>query len=120
MTRLDALTSLRKAVQAGDLSTVSAEHIYKAFGVHYQKRFWEIYQSGSLDAAKALHEAVLPGWTVVLSQNAHHRDWSAFVMFAIYGQIELESRANADDPARAWLLAILEALIAQEEPDDKA
>ena len=58
---------------------------------------------GSLDAAKALHDALLPGW------------W-----FAIDGALASVSDMNDDDgpffnatvkgnPARAWLLAILKA-----------
>lgn len=73
--------------------------------------------NGSLDAAKALHEALLPGWTTVLGQNAHHGDWSAIVRLTEDGEITHEYYGGAEDaPARAWLLAILRAYAAQQEP----
>lgn len=59
---------------------------------------------GSLDAAKALHEAVLPGW-----------GWAATQVGAnVEGPTEFYSD-DATTPARAWLIAILKALIAQAE-----
>lgn len=66
---------------------------------------------GSLDAAKALHEALLPS------------DWIADVDttgFAMVYQDEMEVSNNATAllpglPARAWLLAILRAYRAQRD-----
>lgn len=72
--------------------------------------------NGSLDAAKALHEAVLPefGWSC--------GPWGARVWLCsksphMHTRIRKEEELT-DNPARAWLLAIIHALIAQEE--DKA
>jgi hypothetical protein len=104
--RRQALIRVRDAVRASDLSTISAEHIYAAFGKHYQKRFWEIYQSGSLNAAKALQEAVLPEWWCKLRLSTRPT--------ASMGRLDPEVEGHDDNPARAWLLAILEALIASE------
>lgn len=61
---------------------------------------------GSLDAAKALHEAVLSGCIWRLTPNR-------CVIMDVHGC--LASVRNADNPARAWLLAIIRALIAIEE-----
>jgi len=67
---------------------------------------------GSLDAAKALHEAVLPGW-----------GWDISCMqLASVWDLECEGpviQGYAYYPARAWLLAILEALISTDDPDDQ-
>jgi len=74
--------------------------------------------NGSLDAAKALHDAVLPGW-----------DWSGYycgsTTTAFEYQLETEamrqslyfepvSGSSNHNPSRAWLIAILKVLISQE------
>lgn len=67
--------------------------------------------AGSLDAAKRLHDALLPGWFPGMSQNIHDGEWFAWVQnkagdhFTSFG----------DNPARCWLLAILRALDDQRE-----
>ena len=62
---------------------------------------------GSLDAAKALHEALLPGWEWdVASSDAA----AVFRGNALHGPAELAAAAN---PARAWLLAVLKAIAAE-------
>lgn len=63
---------------------------------------------GSLDAAKALHDALLPGWFPGLSQNVHDGHWYAWVQTTV----ECASAFN-NNPARAWLLAILRAVEAK-------
>ena len=63
---------------------------------------------GSLDAAKALHEALLPDllWEITPLGNVYNRDIE-------YNQL---SRAFVtSNPARAWLIAILKAYRAQME-----
>ena len=63
----------------------------------------------AMGAAKALHEAVLPGWEWRLGpSNAK--------IYPYYGSPVKSWDGMADNPARAWLLAILRALYAQ-EPD---
>ena len=61
--------------------------------------------NGSLDAAKALHEVVLPGnvlWVTLVGG------------IATIGHDGEEYTGVSSNPARAWLIAILKALIAQE------
>lgn len=103
MTRLDALKALAEKVEAGDFwSFVSWRALDYQFFDLGGKAF-----DGSLDAAKALHEAVLPGAGYLignLSACVTHDD-RRLGGYAV----------KSDDPARAWLLAILRALIAQEE-----
>ena len=61
---------------------------------------------GSLDAAKRLHDALLPGWVITI-ERVNSGQWMA--------TLRLEPRvgtvrANDSDGARAWLLALLRAL----------
>lgn len=73
---------------------------------------WKAYH-GSLDAAKALHEALLPGWIVHdFSQNSRSMGWSMVICneAGVYhtshegGEVGFVPVA-----ARAWLLAVLKA-----------
>ena len=68
---------------------------------------------GSLDAAKALHEAVLG----VGFNYSIHKD-SASVMTWAHTVEGKTITANNRNPARAWLIAIIKALIAQEKLND--
>lgn len=65
---------------------------------------------GSLDAAKRLHDALLPGWFPGLSQNVHSGFWFAWVQT----KEEKHFSATEADPARAFLLAILRAMEGRE------
>lgn len=69
---------------------------------------------GYLDAAKALHDALLPGWIFDATND------SAFVMrpWDYHGEPPPQYGSEADNPARAWLLAILRALEAEENHAD--
>jgi len=82
---------------------------------------------GSLDAAKALHEAVLPGWAVdrmgiwpggsasvriVGTHIGHDGDrWHNFK--------DGEAEGVSPIPSRAWLIAILRALIATADTEGR-
>ena len=104
-----------QAVEAGQHVAVEMHAKALARAARDVGGMWPSYDvikahGGSLDAAKALHEALLPGWTAVLGQNAHHGDWSAIVRLTEDGEIAHEYYGGSDDfPARAWLLAILRA-----------
>lgn len=67
---------------------------------------------GSLDAAKALHEAVLPGWGWHIRQ-----DGDGCYASCLYPKHSLVTPGSgeSDNPARAWLIATLKALAAQED-----
>lgn len=64
---------------------------------------------GDLNAAKGLHEALLPGWE--WGRLVSH---GTMVVAAKTGRYEAYS-ADSDNPARAWLIAILRAYTAQQE-----
>ena len=57
--------------------------------------------AGSLDAAKALHEALLPGCSAVIQTNGTAQ--------TIRPNYERHTGVTVDAPARAWLIAILKA-----------
>lgn len=112
-TQTEALDRLIEAVKAGlwpdsTLALRSAPRDFAEllgfFALDRRTRLaWSAYH-GSLDAAKALHEALLPGWDVdvdirdVLSDAwifSPKDDWHII--------------GTHEDPARAWILAILKA-----------
>lgn len=120
---MSALRELRERVAAGEwpadflavdsetaLRAVTTASLYAAF-------------SGSLDAAKTLHEALLPGWGW-LKPAAAWKPNSVAVTCPVWREGDPEDPdaggypwfAGEDSiPARAWLLAILDALIQKEE-----
>lgn len=76
---------------------------------------------GSLDAAKALHEAVLgdgnistPGYMATVYMSGKASVWDIISGASHRGEVNAPS-LHAISPARAWLIAILRALIAQAE-----
>lgn len=113
MTRLEALKELAKKVEAGEWDhspsgCARAVFPYRSASIDDLGLTALGAFNGSLDAAKALHEAVLPGWTWGVSTTGARveldaPDW----LYENYGDNEI--------PSRAWLLAILKTLIAQEE-----
>ena len=90
----------------------------------YTDLCWKAF-NGSLDAAKDLHEAVLPGWIVVQMCQLMEVDAGCNYTGGTDGWLveispilgsELEGSGADKSPARAWLIAILRALIAQATP----
>lgn len=119
MTKLEALKELAAKVEAGDdagFRRANRKVFYtpcQDVDLQLREENCRYAYKGSLDAAKALHEAVLPyGW--------------GFETFSLAGEVVLKRNKPIDrhygfadmSPARAWLLAILRALIAQETPHD--
>lgn len=118
MTDLFALKELRDKVAAG--TATKRDFILSDLVPHDRSAFRAF--NGSLDAAKALHEALLPGWRV---EDMHQKfDGSAFRRLGkwqvcierVKDFVEVSSMDHS--PARAWLLAILTALIAQNASND--
>lgn len=126
MTKIEALTDLLAKVETGAFDSEPTRprrwwfkkfaEVYKlAFGLHNRdlEKVWDAYK-GSLDAAMALHEAVLPGffWQrqgFVMIVTNDHTGWGN----GIYGKARDDT-----NPARAWLIAILKALIEKEKNND--
>lgn len=72
--------------------------------------------NGSLDAAKALHNAVLPGWTIYWEHDTGHGPGLPYSFFALQrGDMDHANPENkeftgrANTPAAAWVAAILRA-----------
>jgi len=111
--KMQALCDLLARVEAGTIfagdfvTDEEAALVYDAFppnadDVVGSAEWAGLAYDGSLDAAKALHEAVLPGWGFAVTQ--------------VGANIEGPMEAYSDDartPARAWLICIIRALIAQ-------
>ena len=106
MTRKEALAELiEKVEEGGDVRPSTFKALRDPDNAAWAvKAFY-----GSLDAAKVLHEAVLPGWW-----------WKVIHPDPSYAQVGMQGigdyYAETKDPARGWLFAILRALYAQ-EPD---
>lgn len=114
MTKLEQLEQLAAAIEAGEDRSdwmPWIDPMDRTRGIlPYKFANLPAAYNGSLDAAKALHDAVLPGWFPGLSQNIHDGRWFAWVQTK-----ETHSTAYSDNPARAWLLAIVRALIEKEK-----
>ena len=109
--KLNALDTLIEAVEAGD--EYIERDIQNAFGGYRESynssRINRAY-NGSLDAALALHEALLPGWVARVTTGSA----SAGVKYSHCTVEDWDDGTEVDannqpTPARAWLLAILRA-----------
>jgi len=105
-TRKDALTALRDKVQDGhpwsDDWPVLA-------GISKHGTLIRRSHHGDLNAAEALHDAVLQGWFWEVSNVA------TCEVERVKDGVKFEAMSAMGMPARAWLLAILSALIAMED-----
>jgi len=108
MTEREALIQLRDAVRAGR----EPEWDDVDDAMHNQWSRCLMAFNGSLDAAKALHEAVLPEWFYEIKTWTSHLPQKSCVA------VGNNYKGTAKNPARAWLLAILEALIAEAKIDE--
>jgi hypothetical protein len=120
--KLDSLRALHDTVKAGDIDRAvmvsrGMSSAARDLGRHEDLSpltIEKVMIRGSLDAAHALHKAVLPGWDYRLGRD--EEDFHALVF--VSGRMDAHKgdwEMCQDYPARAWLLAILAALIAQEE-----
>jgi len=118
----DALRALADAAEAGEWIAAGdgSDTWLLIFDAGLQPHHGLIYEAwcrNSLDAAKALHEAVLPGWAVTLRQ---YPTISHVSMHRMDDEFCSEVHNFEGPPARAWLLAILRALAEQEDRDTAA
>jgi len=110
MTDTQALRDLLVKVEAGAIRHSDLDAFIPVFGLTTIGNDAHSAYNGSLDAAKALHEAVLPGWEWLIGKsNAKIFPFNdTHDVAGCYGM--------ADTAARAWLICILRALIAQAPP----
>jgi len=108
MTRKESLTALLAKVEAGGDVRPSTFKVLR----DPDRAAWAVRAyNGSLDAAKALHEAVLPGYRWEGYQGECFRVWQP-------DKPEKFIEGWDCHPARAWLIAILRALHAKEKNDE--
>ena len=107
MARLEALIELRDKVRVGDWQERRIGGLKEAGLSDYASDVLRAYH-GSLYAAEVLHEALLPLYSYIVDDA----DGKPSAYVAKQG---FSHRTQSDCPARAWLLAILETLIAQEQ-----
>jgi hypothetical protein len=105
--RKDALMQLLAKVKAGS-SIWPAE--LDGTGLS-DRPFGDAY-NGSIDAAHALHDAVLPNHRARIDVGKKYRAW-------VITPDNKKFDAYADNPARAWLIAIIQALILIENNNEK-
>jgi len=104
MNRKQALAELITKVEAGEIVTAyDASRIWPTGFAHAINA-----SHGSLDAALALHKAVLPGWEWSLDRDGA----DVWINNPDKGPYPSDGT-----PARAWLLAIIKALHAMEKDD---
>ena len=108
MSRAQALADLLAKVEAGD--DITAHHTSRIFNPGYAHAINAA--SGSLDAALALHNAVLPMWEARVKVGADGNPSRAFLtsLTPVSGKPS-SVVAWGIIPARVWLCAILTALI---------
>lgn len=100
---MSELDKLIEAVERGEPNR-NAGTLFRLFGDDWVPA-WDVIDRGSLDAALALHKALLPGWSVTLENddgNIHAAVWPR-------GEIGKQHGAEGPTPALALLLAILRA-----------
>ena len=121
MTKLEALKDLAAKVEAGEATKYSLFNKYDTTwsGISPHERMASDAYNGSLDAAKALHDAVLGDkhpWSIGEEAGRLQGDPSTWCVgiFSYDADKHIAWECMAC-PARAWLLAILRALIAQED-----
>lgn len=111
--RKQALQQLQDKVETGESD--SFDEACDWFGTENTNNLIIAY-NGSLDAALALHNAVLRGWAIHdMGNNSKSMGWTVVLasMGGIYASSHKGRKCRQEIPARAWLQAILSALIAE-------
>ena len=116
----EALERLIEAVEASEVRPYVIEELaldaWPREALPDGARRWDVVSSiakafdGSLDAAKALHDALLPGWRWLVEGEGN-----ASVYPPDENLLNAIDVNGAPNPARAWLLAILKAKLAEVE-----
>ena len=108
------IRALIEGVEVGRTIGLNVKDVCRALGWKFpDTRTRHILEAevGSLDAAKALHEALLPDRATVEFWHSKRYEDESYVYVhmpdAVYS-------GRADNPARAWLIAILKAYEAQQ------
>jgi hypothetical protein len=119
-----AMSALRELIEAVERGDATPAHFNTVWGYH-QGRYvagpgqWAHEAYGNdLNAARALHEAVLPNadgwWWSVEHEDPEPPGFRAWVWNNRQPLHKIRVNALGHDPARAWLLAILKAMEVQQ------
>lgn len=111
MDRKSALIDLLNMVAVGDFPADAAGSI---FGPDVSILTPYAAFSGSLDAAHSLHKAVVPEMAFSLFQSPEHSYWIATVFTYADGVRRDSAATHSSNPARAWLSAIIDALLSKD------
>ena len=104
MTHKEELEALLAKIEGGNVTMIQFHEALQRDGLNATSAY-----NGSLDAAKALHDAALPEWAT------WSVDHSVFgYEFSLMKGHLFASGCSKEGPARAWLIAIIKALIAKE------
>lgn len=106
---MTALTELRDKVAMGEFFG----DMPRPYVLHTDL-CWKAF-NGSLDAAKVLHEALLPEWGYELTHYPEAHLYPPKDLLRI-GPVYADD-GHGGELSRAWLLTILDALIAKEADD---
>ena len=121
MTRKEELAALLSKVKLEDHRVGMWEALSDPLHPHVPEYARQAFL-GDLAAAKRLHDAVLPNWTVSVTQNMWHLDWKVYVTFINDAGAAIErggySACDDNNPARAWLIAIIRGLEVEATIDD--
>jgi hypothetical protein len=125
MNDIEALKALLAKVEAGDLPDTGVDRFRaipkRGGGVYADPNWYDAhgaYWRGSLDAAKTLHEAVLGNPVNVNFSQWANGDYVCTLFGVLHDDApkwtfapKFESRSSVQ--ARAWLIAIIKALISE-------
>lgn len=120
MSRVEALQALLGSVETGDDTgfRLANRSVFstpcQCMELQMREENSRHAYKGSLDAAKALHDAVLPEWRVTHAFGLTETEVAKFNLTHNEKPATYTS-GQSTNPARAWLIAILKALIEQEK-----
>ncbi len=123
MTRKAKLETLLAKLESGDI--IQAKDASDVFPPEIDGptvfKWLDVYKAsqGSIDAAQLLHNALIPNWTVIGFDQASYLDgapWGCYVAYFERNNPKNNLKVNSghrfsDNAARAWLVAIIKALI---------
>lgn len=113
------MSEMDRLIAAADGGIWPGADMHDALGTDRRGELAYAAYHGSLDAALALHDALLPGWKVAGLHQEDRGLWWAELregFITSYSHVVVAPHSfDAPTPARAWLLAILRAYRQQRE-----
>ncbi|MEO9648806.1 MAG: hypothetical protein ABJ360_22470 [Roseobacter sp.] len=110
------MTDLKKLLEVVEVGGKPGNDgtLYRIFGNHWLHA-WNILEGiGGLTEAHRLHVSLLHE-RVVKNETWSKRYGGTIQLIGDHGRVVGQGSSEDDDPARAWLIAILKALIAEDQ-----